>query len=76
MAEQKANEGALGRLVDGHGDDADLAVLKAADDLEQLAYAILHEHGELADRWVVSPAHRRKAGSCPFTNAHGKIALC
>jgi len=50
MAQQKANEGTLGRIVDGQGNDADLAVLEATDHLEQLPHAFSRNTGELTNR--------------------------
>jgi len=70
VAEQKANEGTFGGIVNGQSNDADFTPLKSSYDLEQLADAVLQKHGELANRRVISPTNRREIKAGAFANTH------
>ena len=52
-----------------------MAALEAADDVHQLADAVLQKDGELADGGVIAAAHRdvlsARAGTASFTGTHG-----
>ena len=57
VAQQEADEGALGGIGDRKGDDADLAPLETADHFEQLPYPIFEKDRKLADGGIIPPAH-------------------
>lgn len=70
VTEQESNKRTLRGIVNRQSHDANPTAFETAYDLEQLADTVLQEHGELADRGVISPTNRCEIEASAFANAH------
>ena len=73
VAEQKTDKGTFGGIIDRQCNDANLAPFKSPYDLEQLPDAVLQEHRELANRWVISTTKRCEIKARAVANAHSFV---